>query len=192
MSKKKSTPAGMRDLPSSSEVGKVDSTSIAEEILNEQVPSVLSFRPSFSVRRFRSLVTNSRSEQPLVPAGSDFYGVSQTEQIHHASIAEQIRAGQGSAIDPEQEKNYYDFPDGKDDGSDGVGIFDLSEPAEAYEREADFKESLFRSISSQQAEKARQQAEKARSEAEKSSSEVNPSQSSNDASESFSSALEIQ
>lgn len=185
MSKKKNTPAGMRDFPSSSEVNQFDATSIAEEIVSEQVPVVMSFRPCFCVRRFRSLVTNSRSEQFLVPAGSDFYGVSQTEQIHHASIADQIRAGQGSAIDPEQDKNYYDFPDGKDDGSDGVGIFDLSEPAEAYEREADFNENLSRSISSQLAEKAR-------SEAEKASSEVKPSQSSNDASESFSSASEIQ
>lgn len=192
MSKKKTTPAGIRDLPPSSEVGKVDSTGIAEEIVNEQIPSVLSFRPSFTVRRFRSLVSNSRFDQPLVPAGSDFYGLSQTEQIHHASIAEQIRAGQGSAIDPEQEKNYYDFPDGIDDGSDGVGIFDLSEPAEAYEREAEFKENLSRSISSQRAVKASQKAEKAPQKAEKASPEVNPLQSSNDVSESFSSALEIQ
>ena len=167
-----------------SEKESVDSTKIAEEIVNEQALVVSSFRPTLAVRRYFYLVTNGRSLH-LIGSGSDFYGVSQTEQIHHASIAEQIRAGQGSAIDSEQDKNYYDFPDGKDDGSDGIGIFDLSEPAEAYEREADFKESLSRSISSQQAEKARQQADK-------SSFEVNPSESSNDASESFSSAPEIQ
>lgn len=164
---------------------KIDATGIAEEIVREQVPVIRSFRPCFGVRRFDSLITNGRSVQPLVLAGSNFYGVSQTEQIHHASIADQIRAGQGSAIDPEQDKNYYDFPDGKDDGSDGVGVFDLSEPAEAFEREADFKDHLSRSISSQLAEKAR-------SEAQDASSDVNPSQSSNDAPESFSSASEIQ
>lgn len=65
-----------------------------------------------------------------------------TEQIHHASIAEQIRAGQGSSLDSELSKDYYDFPDGKDDGSRGVGVFELSEPAEVFERETKFNKAI--------------------------------------------------
>lgn len=84
------------------------------------------------------------------PAWTRFgYSASVTEQIHHASIAEQIRAGQGNMIPPEEDKSYYDFPDGKDDGSDGVGIFDLSEPSEAYEAEVSFKRDLSRDVSRQ-------------------------------------------
>lgn len=77
------------------------------------------------------------------------YSSSVTEQIHHASIAEQVRAGQGAVTSPEEDSGYYDFPDGKDDGSDGVGIFDLSEPSEAFEAEASFKRDLGRDVSHQ-------------------------------------------
>lgn len=92
------------------------------------------------------------------------YPLSVTEQIHHASISEQIRAGQGSALDKELSQQYYDFPNGKDDGSAAIGVFDLSEPAEVFEREQKFKSSLARELSSQVALKKAADAAKTASE----------------------------
>lgn len=99
------------------------------------------------------------------------YPLSVTEQIHHASISEQIRAGQGSALDKELSQQYYDFPDGKDDGSAAVGVFDLSEPAEVFEREQKFKSSLVRELSNQVARKKAGDAAKKAGDAAKTASE---------------------
>ncbi len=95
------------------------------------------------------------------------YPTSVTEQIHHASISEQIRAGQGSALDKELSQQYYDFPDGKDDGSAAIGVFDMSEPAEVFEREQQFKSSLSRELSNQMVQ--RKAADAAKKAAEKAS-----------------------
>lgn len=83
-----------------------------------------------------------------------------TEQIHSASLSEIIRAGTGTALEPEQDKDMYDFPDGKDDGSKPVGIFELSEPADVYEQEQSFKADLSKSLSEQITARRRAEAEK--------------------------------
>lgn len=112
----------------------VDSTKIAESLVKDDVPKVVYFSQWYSG-----------------------YPPSQTEQIHSASLSELVRAGQGTAIEPENDKEMYDFPDGRDDGSEPVGVFDLSEPAETFEREAAFKDTLSRDL--QKAVEARRRAE---------------------------------
>lgn len=84
-----------------------------------------------------------------------------TEQIHKASLSEIIRAGTGTALEPEQDKEMYDFPDGKDDGSKPVGVFDLSEPADVFEQEQAFKSDLQKSLSEQITARKRAELEKA-------------------------------
>lgn len=84
-----------------------------------------------------------------------------TEQIHSASLSEIIRAGTGTALEPEQDKEMYDFPDGKDDGSKPVGVFDLSEPADVFEQEQSFKSDLQKSLSQQIMARKRAETEKA-------------------------------
>lgn len=84
-----------------------------------------------------------------------------TEQIHSASLSEIIRAGTGTALEPEQDKDMYDFPDGKDDGSKPVGVFDLSEPADVYEQEQSFKADLQKSFTEQITARKQAEAEKA-------------------------------
>lgn len=98
---------------------------------------------------------------------------SRTEQIHSASISEQIRAGQGTAIEPENNRDMYDFPDGRDDGSDAIGIFDLSEPADVFERESDFRDNL-RALS--EAQKQASNASSTASDSKKSNSSQKSSQ----------------
>lgn len=90
-----------------------------------------------------------KDEKPRIVFTSQWYcgyPPSQTEQIHSASLSELVRAGQGTAIEPENDKDMYDFPDGRDDGSQPVGVFEFSEPAETFEREAAFKDALSRDL----------------------------------------------
>lgn len=137
-----------------------DTKKLAEQALNdkEEVKNDVHhivFTSGFDCESYRLGVANSR-ERITVSTWVD-RGPTQTEQIHAASISEQIRSGQGSA-DTEVAKDYYDFPDGKDDGSEGVGVFDMSEPAEAFEREQQFKADLKRDLSLQMADRAKKQA----------------------------------
>lgn len=89
--------------------------------------------------------------------------MSETEQIHALSLSQQIMRGQGEAkdIDDKDKSLYYDFPDGRDDGRDGVGLYDLSEPAQVFESEHDFKKvlnsELRQSALQQQADKAQKE-----------------------------------
>lgn len=129
-----------------------DKSDVAVDSVLEKYDKKPSSVVSYSSRSFYtrdSLIRGMSSFKLVTVSDSCGYPDSVTEQIHSASIAEQIRAGQGSAISPEIEKEAYDFPDGRDDGSLGLGPFDLSEPADVFEREADFKSKLSQSLSAQ-------------------------------------------
>lgn len=84
------------------------------------------------------------------------YTESVTDQTHALSIAQQVRRGQGDAEKPE--KAAYDFPDGRDDGSEAHGIFDFAERADAWIAEQnladDLKKSFRQQVLQQQADKA--------------------------------------
>ena len=110
-----------------------------------------------------NLVTNSQTSdvKVFVSRWATGYPPCITEQIHSASLSEIIRAGTGTALDPEQDKDMYDFPDGKDDGSKPVGVFDLSEPADVFEQEQVFKSDLQKSLNAQITVLKRAEAEKA-------------------------------
>ena len=81
---------------------------------------------------------------------------SQTDQTHVLSLSEQVRRGQGDADEPD--KKQFDFPDGKDDGSEAHGIFEFAERADLWLAEQNLSEELrdsFRSqVLQQQADKA--------------------------------------
>lgn len=115
-------------------------------------------------------------DKPSVAFRPVIYTASCTEQIHALSLSEQIRRGQGEAKDysEDDKKAYYDFPDGKDDGRAAVGLYELSEPAYAFEREKEFSRVVSSEIKENslaiQADKAQKNAiEKAQKQAEKDS-----------------------
>lgn len=110
-----------------------------------------------------NLVKNSKSSdvKVFISRWATGYPPCITEQVHSASLSEIIRSGTGTALEPEQDKEMYDFPDGKDDGSKPVGVFDLSEPADIYEQEQTFKADLQKSLSEQIAARKRVESEKA-------------------------------
>lgn len=85
------------------------------------------------------------------------YPLSKTDQIHNLSISEQIRRGQGD-LDSELDKDSFDFPDGKDDGSSSFGIFELSNRVDQWIAEqnlsSELKESFRSQVLQQQADKA--------------------------------------
>lgn len=115
-------------------------------------------------------------DKPAVAFKPVIYTASCTEQVHALSLSEQIRRGQGEAKDysEEDKKAYYDFPDGKDDGRVAVGLYELSEPAYAFEREKEFSRVVSSEIKENslaiQADKAQKNAiEKAQKQAEKDS-----------------------
>ena len=139
---------------------KNDVSTLAENALNDSSPDVRDSIVQLT-REALEKVQECKGEQILYASCMDSYflaagcitgstRVSQknylkfppdiTEQVHALSLAEQIRRGQGEAkdIDESDKSKYYDFPDGKDDGRDGVGLYDLSEPADAYEQEQSF------------------------------------------------------
>lgn len=114
--------------------------------------------PQIGLKRYSSLISCQLSIFSSNVAVQS-YPDSVTDQTHRASISEQIRQGQGSAESAENSKEFYDFPDGKDDGSRGVGVFDLSEPSEVFEKEASFKRQIASELSlSQQADRAQKNA----------------------------------
>ena len=119
---------------------KVDGTKIAENLVND---------------------SKSSDVKVFISRWATGYPPCITEQIHSASLSEIIRAGTGTALEPEQDKDMYDFPDGKDDGSKPVGVFELSEPADVYEQEQSFKADLKKSLSEQIKARRRAEAEKA-------------------------------
>lgn len=135
-----------------SDKNKKDSDKVVDEVLEKydkkdsSIPLYISSRSFYSRD---SLIPGSSARKLVTVVDSVSYPDSLTEQIHSASIAEQIRAGQGNAISTEIEKDAYDFPDGRDDGSLGLGLYDLSEPADVYEREQRFKSDLSSSLREQ-------------------------------------------
>lgn len=106
------------------------------------------------------------------------FSPSVTEQIHSLSLAEQIKRGQGSAQDilDSDKRDYYDFPNGVDDGRKAVGLYELSEPAYAFEREQEFKRVVGMEISEQvlrrQSEKAMKNVVQAQEKSSKTNSNV--------------------
>lgn len=100
------------------------------------------------------------------------YPLSVTDQVHCLSLAEQIKRGQGQMDSPENNKANYTFPDGRDDGSEAVNHWELSEPAVAYEKEIENNDSIKSQVKTQlqeQADKAQKASiEKAQQEALKS------------------------
>lgn len=84
------------------------------------------------------------------------FPLSVTDQTHALSISEQVR--RGIAQEQEPDINSFDFRDGKDDGSEAIGIFDLSNHVDAWIAEQTLSENLkssFRSqVLQQQADKA--------------------------------------
>lgn len=142
----------------------VSSEELAENALNEEQEAVVA--PSVDVDDLRKQMFDQKEprkpvaltmhtrvfknghfvlvEEPVEIHNSIDFDISETEQIHALSLSQQIMRGQGEARDiDEQDKSlYYDFPDGRDDGRDGVGLYDLSEPAQVFESEHEFKKIL--------------------------------------------------
>ena len=75
------------------------------------------------------------------------FPISVTDQTHALSISEQVR--RGIAQEQEPDESSFDFKDGKDDGSEAVGIFDLSNRVDAWIAEQNLSESLRDSFRSQ-------------------------------------------
>lgn len=125
---------------------------IAEEIvdnLTEKEDDVEVYSPVNEFVTFKSLVSNLRIIERIPASGCD-YPPSQTEQIHAASISEQIRAGQGNAETPENSPGDFLFPNGRDTGVDDVPVFgDINEPASRFEQEQKFKSDLSKSVQTQ-------------------------------------------
>lgn len=112
------------------------------------------------------------------------FPLSVTDQTHALSISEQVR--RGVAQEQEVDKNSFDFKDGKDDGSEAIGIFDLSNRVDAWIAEQNLSEELRSSFRSQvlqkQADKAMKEAiENAKSKSE-TETKVDSKVSSNDSS----------
>ena len=84
------------------------------------------------------------------------FPLSQTDQTHALSISEQVR--RGIAQEQEPDESSFDFKDGKDDGSEAIGIFELSNRVDAWIAEQNLSDDLrasFRSqVLQQQADKA--------------------------------------
>lgn len=68
------------------------------------------------------------------------YVPSCTDQTHALSISQQVRRGQGDSESPQ--KDAYDFPDGKDDGSAAHGVFEFAERADAWMAEQNLGDEL--------------------------------------------------
>lgn len=75
------------------------------------------------------------------------FPLSVTDQTHALSISEQVRRGIAQEQEPDQ--NSFDFKDGKDDGSDAIGIFDLSNRVDAWIAEQNLSDELKFSFRSQ-------------------------------------------
>lgn len=75
------------------------------------------------------------------------FPLSVTDQTHALSISEQVR--RGIAQEQPADENAFDFKDGKDDGSEAIGIFDLSNRVDAWIAEQNLSESLRDSFRSQ-------------------------------------------
>lgn len=147
-----------------------DTEKLAEAALNgsdNPQEEVNVFVPRIKIRSYKSLVSFEREDFNVnVSVPDDAYPDSVTDQTHRASISEQIRQGQGDMDSMDDIRSAFDFPDGKDDGSAGVGVFDLSEPSDAYEAEQSFKKQLARDASLQRAAKvAKADADKAQNKA---------------------------
>lgn len=84
------------------------------------------------------------------------FPLSVTDQTHALSISEQVR--RGIAQEQEPDESSFDFKDGKDDGSEAIGIFELSNRVDAWIAEQNLSDELrssFRSqVLQQQADKA--------------------------------------
>lgn len=84
------------------------------------------------------------------------FPLSVTDQTHALSISDQVR--RGIAQEQEPNENSFDFKDGKDDGSDAIGIFELSNRVDAWIAEQnlseDLKSSFRHQVLQQQADKA--------------------------------------
>lgn len=117
--------------------------------LTEKEDDVKVFSPVNEFVTYKSLISYERIIEKIPASGCD-YPPSQTEQIHAASISEQIRAGQGNAETPENSPDDYLFKDGIDTGVDDVPVFgDITEPASRYEQEQKFKHDLSKSVQKQ-------------------------------------------
>lgn len=125
---------------------------IAEKIVDSLIEKEDDVKVYFPVNKFvtyKSLISNKRIIEKIPASGCDF-PPSQTEQIHAASISDQIRAGQGNAETPENSPDDYLFKDGTDTGIDDVPVFgDITEPASRFEQEQKFKHDLSKSFQTQ-------------------------------------------
>lgn len=94
------------------------------------------------------------------------YPPSLTDQTHAMTLAQQVRRGQGDAEKPDPKA--FDFPDGKDDGSEAHGIFDFAERVDSWiaeqnlsaELKADFRQQVLNSAVIQQQKEQTKKAEK--------------------------------
>lgn len=125
---------------------------VAEQIvdaLTQKEDDVKVYSPVNEFVTYKSLISNQRIIEQIPASGCD-YPPSQTEQIHAASISEQIRAGQGNAETPENSPDDYLFKDGRDTGVEDIPVFgDFNEPASRFEQEQKFKQDLSKSVQTQ-------------------------------------------
>lgn len=98
------------------------------------------------------------------------FPLSVTDQTHALSISEQVR--RGIAQEQEPDGDSFDFIDGKDDGSQAIGIFELSNRVDAWIAEQNLSDELKNSFRSQV---LQQQADKAMKETlDKSKTQLQP------------------
>lgn len=103
----------------------------------------------------RSSLCSDRKLFKFTPK-SVVYPPSPTDQTHVLSISEQVRRGQGDAKEPDG--NDFDFPDGKDDGSEAHGVFEFAERVDLWLAEQklsdDLRASFRKQVLQRQADKA--------------------------------------
>lgn len=114
--------------------------------IEKSLPSIPVCVPVYGRKRLNSSNFVAYVQSPVV------YPESLTDQTHALTLAEQVRRGQGDAEKPDPKS--FDFPDGKDDGSEAHGVFEFAERVDAWLAEqnlsAELKESFKEQILTKQ------------------------------------------
>lgn len=130
---------------------KVTNKSLVEQALNENAKQE-EVKSCFVPFVDSSLSSNGKRGSNnrvfmFVPTPFVEYPPTLTDQTHALTLAEQVRRGQGDAERPD--KNLFDFPDGKDDGSQAHGIFEFSERVDRWIAEQNLSSELAQSFRQQ-------------------------------------------
>lgn len=133
-------------------MAKKNNSELVQEALDyakEQKETESHFEPLLVYTFSATRLSGSRKREHRYNVVSQFveYPPSLTDQTHALTLAEQVRRGQGDA--EKLDKNAFDFPDGKDDGSEAHGIFELSERVDRWIAEQNLGDELRQSFRQQ-------------------------------------------